>query len=278
MVSTTQIKPAPILQPFVRCYALRIFNTGNLDMPQPMHAVHECYMTFFLKDRYCDCTNAAGAFQEIRSNSLVNLLTHNNGCVNWHGNYALFCVQFKANGIAAIFGVEQKELINVILPLDNILGNDNELLTGQFCECAGVNEMAFHMNAYLTKMLQQQKQKAHTITIALISDIINTNKGMVSLDALAYHANMSTRNFERRFVDEVGMTPKLYARITRFYNAVESKMLHPGKKWTDIAYENGYFDQGHFIKEVKEFSSKTPEELFNYTPPPTEKFINGEEK
>ena len=236
------------MQPFVSCYALRIFNTGKFNLQQPMLAVNEFYMTFFLKDRFCTCTNAAGVFQEIRSNTLVNLLTHYNGCVRWNGDYALFCVQFKANGIAAIFGFQQRALINVNLPLDNILGNENEFLTEQFSSCAGVSEMAFNMSMYLTSRLQQQKQKAHTATIALISDIITAKKGMICLDTLAYHANISPRNFERRFLDEVGITPKLYAGITRFYNALESKMLHPHKKWTDIAYENGYFDQGHFIK------------------------------
>lgn len=99
------------------------------------------------------------------------------------------------------------------------------------------------------------------------------NKGIVSLDKLAHFANMSFRNFERRFIEEVGMSPKLYARIIRFYNAVENKMRHPEKSWTEITYEGGYFDQAHFIKEVKTFSAKTPDELFKYTPPPVEKFI-----
>ena len=50
-------------------------------------------------------------------------------------------------------------------------------------------------------------------------------------------------------------------------------MLHPEKSWTDITYEGGYYDQAHFIKETKTLSSKTPDELFKYTPPPVENFI-----
>lgn len=273
MVSTIQIKPAPILQPFISCYSLRIFDTGLRVMPQPLHAVHETYMTFFLKEKLCKLLDEPGKLISSVSNSIVNLLTQPNGVTYWQGNYVLFCVQFKSNGISAIFGIPQRILINSILPAENILGSDNALLTEQFECCAGIQDMAMCMNDYLTKKLLNQKHTNYTNTIACISDIILRNKGVVSLDALSMHANMSFRNFERRFVDEVGMTPKLYSRITRFYNAVENKMLHPYKKWTDIAYENGYFDQGHFIKEVKTFSSKTPEELFNDTPPPTEKFI-----
>lgn len=274
MVSTIQIKPAPILQPFVSCYSLRQFDTGESVMPHPMHAVHEYYMTFFLKERFCEVRDNSGNFQSKASNSLCTLLTEPQGCTYYKGNYVIFCVQFKSNGIFAIFGIPQKILINAILPAEDILGDGNNLLlTEQFQSSADIFEMATYMNAYLIKMLLGQKHKIYTGVIANISDIVLHHKGVVSVDALALYGCMSLRNFERRFINEVGISPKLYARITRFYNAVENKMLHPDKNWTDIVYESGYYDQSHFIKEVKLFSSKSPDELFKYTPPPTENFI-----
>ncbi len=277
MVSTIQIKPAPLLQPFVSCYALRIFNTGQAELPRPLHAVQEFYMTFFLKDKFCEIRDNSGKFKGRSSNALCTLFTESQGCTYWKGDYIVFCVQFKANGLSAIFGIPQKALINTILPASDILGNDNSLLTEKFAASADIYEMGKYMNAYLVRMLLRQRHHTHTMTIAGISNVISKYKGVVSLSALASHANMSCRNFERRFVDEVGMSPKLYSRITRFYNAIENKMLHPFKTWTDITYENGYFDQAHFIKEVIVFSSKTPEELFKDTPPPMEDFITGVE-
>ena len=274
MVSTIQIKPAPVLQPFVSCYSLRQFDTAGLVMPQPMHAVHEYYMTFFLKDKFCEVKDISGNFQSRASNSLCTLFTEPQGYAHYKGNYILFCVQFKCNGIFAVFGIPQKILINTILPLGDILGDKNNLLlTEQFQSSADIFEMATYMNAYLIKMLLCQKHKIYTGIIANIADIVLHNKGVVSVDTLALYGSMSLRNFERRFIDEVGIPPKLYARITRFYNALENKMLHPGKNWTEIVYESCYYDQSHFIKEVKLFSSKSPDELFKYTPPPKENFI-----
>jgi AraC-like DNA-binding protein len=274
MVSTIQIKPAPVLQPFVSCYSLRQFDTAGLVMPQPMHAVHEYYMTFFLKDKFCEVKDISGNFQSRASNSLCTLFTEPQGYAHYKGNYILFCVQFKCNGIFAVFGIPQKILINTILPLGDILGDENNLLlTEQFQSSADIFEMATYMNAYLIKMLLCQKHKIYTGIIANIADIVLHNKGVVSVDTLALYGSMSLRNFERRFIDEVGIPPKLYARITRFYNALENKMLHPGKNWTEIVYESCYYDQSHFIKEVKLFSSKSPDELFKYTPPPKENFI-----
>ena len=274
MVSTIQIKPASLLQPYISCYALRTFTTGETAILKPMHAVHEYYMTFFLKDQFCDFIDNSGEQQSKKSNSLCTLFTQNQGFTSYLGNYGIFCVQFKSNGLFAILGIPQKELINSILALEEIIGNDSYLLTEQLEASKSILEMGKLMDAYFTCKFLFKKHKEYTNIIASTSDIILKNKGIVSPISLSIYANMSLRNFERRFLDEVGVSPKLYARITRFNNALENKMLHPYKRWTDIAYENGYFDQAHLIKEVNMFSSKTPEELFRDTPPPAEDFLS----
>ncbi len=273
MVSTIQIKPAPLLQPFISCYALRTFDTGETSILKPMHAVHEYYMTFFLKEQFCDYINNLGEWQSRKSNSLCTLFTHNQGFTSYQGSYGIFCVQFKSNGLFAILGIPQKELLNSILALEEILGNDTYLLTEQLEASVNILDMGKLMDVYFTGKFLCKKHKEYTNIIANTSDIILNNKGMVSLTLLSGFANMSLRNFERRFLDEVGVPPKLYSRIIRFNNALENKMLHPDKKWTDIAYENGYFDQAHLIKEVHIFSSKSPDELFRNSPPPSEIFL-----
>lgn len=273
MVSTIEIKPALVLQPYISCYALRKFSTGDKIMPKPLHAVHEYYMTFFLRDKFCDFIDDSGKIKSRLSSTLITFLTESHGCTYFKGNYTLFHVQIKSNGVFALFGIPQKILIDGIFPIDDILRNDSNLIMEQLESSKDIYEMSCCMDAYFIRKLLQQKHKYYTTAIPAISNIILQNKGIVSLDKLANLANMSIRNFERRFIEEVGMSPKLYSRIIRFYNAVENKMLHPEKSWTDITYEGEYFDQTHFIKEVKTFSGKTPDELFKNTPPPAENFI-----
>ncbi|MEO6683798.1 MAG: AraC family transcriptional regulator [Ginsengibacter sp.] len=272
MVSTIQILPALLLQPYISCYALRTFDTGEASILKPMHAVHEYYMTFFLRERFCGFIDNSGVWQSNKSNSLCTLFTQNQGFTSYQGKYAIFCVQFKSNGLFAILGNRQKELINSILALDEIIGSDNSLLTEQLESTKNIIEMGKLMDAYFLGRYLCKKHKEYTNVIACTSDVILQNRGMISLALLSRFANMSQRNFERRFLDEVGVAPKLYARITRFNKALDNKMLHPEKRWTDIAYENGYFDQAHFIKEVHLFSSKSPEELFRNSPPPIEDY------
>ena len=83
MVSTIQIKPAPLLQPYISCYALRTFNTGESTILKPMHAVHEYYMTFFLKERFCGFMDNSGKWQSKKSNSLCTLFTQNQGFTSY---------------------------------------------------------------------------------------------------------------------------------------------------------------------------------------------------
>jgi len=272
MVTTTQIKPAPLLQPFVNCYSLRVFDTGKDTLSQLIHALHQCYLSFFLRDKFCDLVLDSNVVQHW-SSSLVSLFTAPGGTIQYRGNFAVFSVEFKVNGIFGIFGIPQKILSGTVITTADILGPDSSFLTEKLEFSKNIYEMAICMDTFLTKRLLQQKHKSYTIRVAHASNVIFKNKGIVSVDTLCSHVNMSFRNFERRFTEEVGMPPKLYARITRFYYALENKMMHPYKRWTSISYENGFFDQAHLIREIKTFSGKAPEELFADTPPPTENFL-----
>lgn len=274
MVSTIQIKPAVPLQPFVSCYALRSFDTDDAGILKPMFAVHESYMTFFLRGKSCVLTDIHGTKTSRISHALVNLLTESQGGTYYKGSFVLFSIQFRCNGISSIFGIPQKMLVNHIIRLEDILPGESNLLAEQLAADIRIDKIAAVMNKYLLRKLLSQKKKTHTDSICAASEVILKNRGTVNIDKLAYSVNMSERNFERRFIDEVGMTPKLYARITRFFIAVEDKALNPDKSWKDIVYDYNFYDQTHFIKEVKAFSFKTPEELFTITPPVAEHYVS----
>lgn len=48
MVSTIEIIPSPVLQPYVRCFSFREFNTMGQQLIKPLHALHEFYICFYL--------------------------------------------------------------------------------------------------------------------------------------------------------------------------------------------------------------------------------------
>jgi AraC-like DNA-binding protein len=54
------------------------------------------------------------------------------------------------------------------------------------------------------------------------------------------------------------MTPKLFSRTIRFDRALIARRNAPGRSWTDIIHELGYFDQAHFIRECRAFTGLPP--------------------
>ncbi|MBV8828860.1 MAG: hypothetical protein JO217_01145 [Acidobacteriaceae bacterium] len=60
------------------------------------------------------------------------------------------------------------------------------------------------------------------------------------------------------------MRPKLFARITRFQAPLENKALHPGRTWTEVAHNFGYFDQMHMIHDFEQLAGGSPKEMLTH--------------
>jgi AraC-like DNA-binding protein/ketosteroid isomerase-like protein len=81
-----------------------------------------------------------------------------------------------------------------------------------------------------------------------------------SVGVVADHAGLSARQFERRFRQAVGISPKLFSRMQRFqrvFPALESANVG----WADAAVRCGYYDQAHLIRDFREFAGKPPAAL-----------------
>lgn len=71
-------------------------------------------------------------------------------------------------------------------------------------------------------------------------------------------SGLSQRQFECKFIEQVGVSPKLYSRIIRLNYALQVKVTRPHLSWTDVTYEAGYFDQMHLVKDFKSLAGETP--------------------
>jgi AraC-like DNA-binding protein len=82
----------------------------------------------------------------------------------------------------------------------------------------------------------------------------------VSIERLSEHCGLSARRLSRLFAIEVGLTPKLYARIKRF-ERMFGRLGGLELDWSEVAIDCGYFDQPHLIRDCKMISGFTPTQL-----------------
>ncbi|HEY0939780.1 MAG TPA: helix-turn-helix transcriptional regulator [Steroidobacter sp.] len=77
---------------------------------------------------------------------------------------------------------------------------------------------------------------------------------------LARSVSLSKRTLERRFVEQIGATPKKVSRVIRLRRAILEKARLPN--WAEVAHAVGYYDQSHMIHDFLELYGMTPETLY----------------
>jgi AraC-like DNA-binding protein len=109
----------------------------------------------------------------------------------------------------------------------------------------------------LLEMLDKNKSSTNEKTDKAIEMLLK-QKGQVSIEELISQIGLSYKQLERHFKKHVGMSPKLYLRIQRFYHAFS--MVRSGREtdWMSVLMEAGYYDQSHFIKDFKFFAGLPP--------------------
>lgn len=109
---------------------------------------------------------------------------------------------------------------------------------------------------YLLKKMRSIKIDVHPVDT--VSKFLLESSTRFSLDWLVSQASLSPRQFERKFNERIGIGPKMYSRIIRFYKAFEYKESHPSVAWLTIAIQFGYSDYYHLAKDFKQLSNVTP--------------------
>ena len=84
------------------------------------------------------------------------------------------------------------------------------------------------------------------------------NDGCVGISDITHQTGLGVRQFERRFRSEIGIAPKLYARIVRFEATLRRKAAAPQMRWTDVAHTLAYHDQMHMVHDFNRLSGDSP--------------------
>jgi AraC-like DNA-binding protein len=82
-----------------------------------------------------------------------------------------------------------------------------------------------------------------------------------SIDELSQQVSWSDRKLRRRFVDAVGMGPKLVQRIVRVQRALHQLRGRARTSLSGVAVDCGFADQAHMTREVAHFTGLTPSRL-----------------
>lgn len=87
--------------------------------------------------------------------------------------------------------------------------------------------------------------------------------GNVKTSHLAQQVFLSERQFQRRFQEAVGLSPKIFCRIRRMRAALVERLLAE-KSYADILFDHGYTDKSHFNRDFSSLAGLPSAELEKY--------------
>jgi AraC-like DNA-binding protein len=171
-----------------------------------------------------------------------------------------FVVQFKPNGFLPFTSIPIKEMENTAVPLTILYGEEGVNLGNQILNANSTSERINLIETFLLKKLAD-KRIIDKIVTSTIETIFSTN-GQFSVNEFSKSNNINRRQLARKFSSAIGLSPKQLAKTIRIQATLKVLLNEQITSLTDLAYENEYFDQAHFIKEFKEFTGLTPKEFF----------------
>lgn len=182
---------------------------------------------------------------------------------NVTGNFRIFGVYLQPTALKTIFNIDAFEFNHQNIPLESVI---SDLTLEQLTHAISIEEKIKIISNFILKQIQ--KVKTNDKKAEYISMLLQNGK---SLKEVQLEMNFSERTLERLTKQYVGISPKVFSRIIRFQSGLNSLRETDLKKLIELAYENEYFDQSHYIREFKEFTGTTPKNFILHA---NEKLVN----
>jgi AraC-like DNA-binding protein len=91
-----------------------------------------------------------------------------------------------------------------------------------------------------------------------IFNVLKQTENQVQITDFCYRNNIAIRTLERMYNKYLGVPATTFGKLNRFHNSMNQLLSNDFSKLSDLAFDNGYFDQMHFIRDFKRFTGDTP--------------------
>jgi AraC-like DNA-binding protein len=251
-------KPHPALRDLVNCisiYGVDFTQTKGVTNIYRFVPAYQRYIIFYLEDPIK--VRRTGHDDFVTKAASITIGPQERTVTLDMGEHHLaFCIAFQPSGLHRLLRIPMSEIYDQDFDTRLLLGNSEiDEITERLKGADDWDHMISIVEFYLLKRISQLKPLL-PVDQAMAALVNAAGRG--SMEELASLACLSLRQFERKCIERLGMPPKQYARLIRFCKAYQQKELFPDKTWTEIAYNCGYYDQMHFIRDFKEFAGITP--------------------
>ncbi|MEM9833193.1 MAG: helix-turn-helix transcriptional regulator [Bacteroidota bacterium] len=175
------------------------------------------------------------------------------------GPYKLIVFQLYPFATRLLLGIDPKSINDECFDLTQIK-HINVHQTISLLIKSETDEQIKIIEKYILQLIRSSSKDADNVVKMAVSSIIDS-RGTVTIKKLRRQLFVKERTLERKFLSEIGVTPKQFAKIIQFSFSLNQIKKSDYTNLTNVAYDNGFADQSHFIKTFKQYTGKSPKEL-----------------
>ncbi|SRR5579884_434469 len=248
--------PDPRLAPFVLCFAQREISADASPLVQTGLAQLEHILAFYLQGR-ATMHSCSGTIAVLPRIHFVGAHTRSPGWAYFTGAVSAFGIFLKPFASWQLFRIPPAEFAGQDFQAQDVFGPWINKLWLRLAERKSFRE---RIQAATEALLPFAEYARSLTTIMRAAQKVSESHFGARIQQLARDSCMSVRTYERKFVGEMGISPKVFARVRRFQIALHQKRVL-GRRWVDVAQDLGYFDQMHMVKEFRIFGGEPPTTL-----------------
>jgi AraC-like DNA-binding protein len=176
------------------------------------------------------------------------------------GSFKLMSLILYPFAVRMLLGVNPKLLNDDCFDLNEVNIIDTASTVARIRKTESVSEKLGLIAEYLNGLVKLASTNTDNC-IKLALNLIIRTKGRASIREVYKQLFITERTFERRFMNEIGISPKQFASIIQFSSSMRKLSENEFSILTDVGLESGYADQSHFIRTFKKYAGKTPSEF-----------------
>jgi AraC-like DNA-binding protein len=162
-------------------------------------------------------------------------------------------------GARALFGAPMHELTNTVAELGDLMGSQAERLAGRLAEAPDWSARFGLLDNTLPNWMETGPRPLDAVDHAWRR--LGQSSGRLTVAALADDAGCSVRYLEKRFQEQIGVSPKTAAQILRFQRVLHLAAGPSRPELARVATMCGYVDQAHLNRDFRRFAGCAPMEL-----------------
>ena len=168
-------------------------------------------------------------------------------------------VNFTLLGIRLLVGRPIEDMKNRAFAPEEIFGEFARELTHRLYDATSWDERFECLDHALTMRMRDPLDVPAGVRCAWHRLV--TSRGRSSIASIVQEVGWSQRHFIAQFKHEIGVSPKVFARMLRFGRVVRAIRAGQTVDLAALAVASGYYDQSHLHRDVREFAGTTPGEL-----------------